>query len=73
MQGFVEVVARVWGEDRKMQLIACHGYHVQSQSCDDGPMTTMLLLESDIVEGLEKFSAFKKKYWDDLTSQMKGK
>ncbi len=56
---FRSVVARVWGENREMQLLGVTGFHVSAKSCDVGIPTFQLLTESDIIEGLDVFTEFR--------------
>ena len=43
-------IVRAWlfGQWRRMRLLARQGYHVHAESCDDGPWTQYLLTEADV-------------------------
>ena len=63
------VKARVFGENRDMQLLSLSGFHVTAKTCDKGPVTYQLLTANDLVDGEEVFNAFMDEELRKITNQ----
>jgi hypothetical protein len=63
------VKARVFGENRDMQLLSLSGFHIAAKSCDGEPVTYQLLTANDLVEGEEVFNAFMDEELKKITNQ----